>query len=162
MVRLAVQDDATLRASSLDIERSGDTYAVDLLRDVRAASADAELVFILGADAYAQLHTWRSPDVIRDLADIAVVTRAAPASHRAGTSGVRREVETAQSIDQEGSTSTVVGDAMGRSHRVIEVSLTGYDISATEVRRRCAAGESIDGLVPLVVADYIRAHGLYQ
>ena len=135
MTRAAVLGDSLLRASSLDVDRAGDTYAVDLLRDVRLAFPQGELVLILGADAYSRFDSWRSPDEIRSLAQIAVVTR-----------------------NRGADTGEVASDSAG----VTEVHLSGYDISATDIRGRCAAGEPIGNLVPPRVADYIAAHGLYQ
>jgi nicotinate-nucleotide adenylyltransferase len=42
------------------------------------------------------------------------------------------------------------------------MEIPGVDVSATEIRRRVAAGHPIDYLVPARVASYIRSHGLYQ
>mgnify|MGYP006277107273 CR=1 FL=1 len=142
MTRIAVEGDPLLRASSLDVDRDGDTFAVDLLRDVRAAFPQAELVLILGADAYAHFDSWREPEVIRALAQLAVVTR--------------NEASSAFPANPDATASPAAGSG------VTAVDLSGYDISATDIRRRCTDGEPIAHLVPPGVADYIAAQGLYR
>jgi nicotinate-nucleotide adenylyltransferase len=52
--------------------------------------------------------------------------------------------------------------AIAGADRIILVEIDEIDISSSGIRDRLALGETIDGLVPDVVADYIREHGLYQ
>ena len=47
--------------SRVDIDRDGPTYTIDTLRDLKAAMPDVELYFITGADALADIFTWREP-----------------------------------------------------------------------------------------------------
>ena len=141
MLRLAVSSSAdvgesvTFAVSDIDAERDGQTFSVNTLTDIHAARPDDELFFILGADAYARFDSWRNPQGIRDLATLVVVERVLPAG---------------------------VGDGAADSHdAVISASLHGYDISASDIRVKCAAGESIAHLVPSEVAEYIAQHGVY-
>ena len=59
----------------MDIERGGKTYTIDTLRDLRAQHPDADLFFITGADALAQILSWKDAEDLFDLAEFIGVTR---------------------------------------------------------------------------------------
>jgi nicotinate-nucleotide adenylyltransferase len=115
-----------------EIDRAGLSFTVDTLETMAAAEPGAELVLIVGLDAYALFGQWRRPDQIRRLAAIAVLARSGAPSVPA--------------IAEEGVTFL-------RTRRV--------DISSTELRARVADGRTIRGFVPDAVADYIAEHRLY-
>lgn len=77
MVRVAVEGIDGVEASSLEIDRGGDTYTVDTLQEIAAATR-AELFLITGTDVAAELDSWHRVEMIRDLATLVVV-------HRPGT-----------------------------------------------------------------------------
>jgi nicotinate-nucleotide adenylyltransferase len=145
MVELAVAGEEGLRASRLEIDRSGPSWTIDtvtrLLAEADAAARDLELTLILSADAFAGLPTWREPERLVRLARIAVAPRpgTAPPSPDALPPALRREA---------------AGIVILRGPNV--------DVSASEIRARVAAGLPIDGLVAPPVAMYIEAHHLYQ
>lgn len=161
MTQLAVSDDPVLSACPFDVDRAGDTYAVDLLRDVRAAYPAADLFLIVGQDAFARLDTWRSPDAIKEMAQIAVVTRAASDRTDSGPD-VALEAGHAEAGDDGGRERTPGTFESAGGQGIRYVPLTGFDISATHIRRRCAAREPIGDLVPQQVADFIASNGLYR
>jgi nicotinate-nucleotide adenylyltransferase len=106
--------------------------------------ADARLVWIIGADSLAELASWYR---ISDLVDSCeIVTVARPGWERPDLSGLKACLSDAQ-IDR-----LVDG--------VLDSPL--MDISSTDMRRRVAAGESIDQLTPRSVVDYIEAQQLYR
>ena len=120
-------------ADSMEIDRAGLSFTVDTLATLRAANPDAELLLLVGADAFAMFDQWRDPDRIQALASIAVLMRG------------EREVPEAGGR---------AGVTFLQSRRV--------DISSTELRARVAAGRTIRGFVPDDVADYIAEHRLYR
>jgi len=120
-------------ADATEIERPGLSFTVDTLAALSAAQPDAELVLLLGADAFALFDTWREPERIRRLARVAVMTRSG---------------ESAPAVDER------AGVQVLQTRRV--------DISSTELRARVAAGRTIRGFVPDAVADYIAEHRLYR
>ena len=115
-----------------EIDRGGLSYTVDTVSQVAVANPMAELVLILGADAYALFEQWREPERIRALASIAVLQRGgdAPPSQGAGPVQVLK------------------------TRRV--------DISSTELRARVADGRTIRGFTPDAVVDYVAEHRLYR
>jgi nicotinate-nucleotide adenylyltransferase len=132
MTRAAVGDDARFEVSELELRRPGPSYTVDTLRELRDGEPDAALFLLIGADQFRQFHRWREPESIARLAEVVVMSRAGE--------------ETAESA--------------GIPHRTLAV--TRIDVSATDVRRRVAAGESIRYLVPPGVEAIIRERGLYR
>jgi nicotinate-nucleotide adenylyltransferase len=75
MTVIATASNPRFTVSRVDIERPGLTYTIDTLRDLRAARPDAELFFITGADALAQIMSWKDIDELWSLAHFVGVTR---------------------------------------------------------------------------------------
>jgi nicotinate-nucleotide adenylyltransferase len=122
---------------STEIDRNGLSFTVDTLASLAAANPGAELVLLLGADAFALFDQWREPERVLELASVAVLVR--------GDEEMPDVPAYAQSA----------GDVqLLRTRRV--------DISSTELRARVADGRTIRGFVPAAVADYIAEHRLYR
>jgi nicotinate-nucleotide adenylyltransferase len=115
-----------------EIDREGLSYTVDTVSQMAAANPTAELVLLLGADAYALFEQWREPERIRALASIAVLQRGGDVVSARGAGPVQ----------------------VLKTRRV--------DISSTELRARVADGRTIRGFTPDAVADYVAAHRLYR
>ncbi len=141
MVELAVASDERFHLSTAELDRPGETYTVDTLEAMRAGdAADDEVWFIVGADTLASMHRWKDPARLLELARIAVAMRPG------------------HELLDLGALEAVAPDARGR---VTTVRMPLMGVSGTDVRRRAAAGESLEGLVPDAVAAYIARHDLY-
>ena len=119
--------------SRVDIDRGGQTYTVDTLRDLRAEYPDDELFFITGADALEQILTWRDVDELFDLAHFIGVTRPGYQLH----------------------------DHHLPQGRVSLVEVTAMAISSTTCRERVQRGEPVWYLMPDGVVRYIDKRKLY-
>ena len=75
MTVIATASNPRFKVSRVDIDRSGPTYTVDTLRDLRRFYPDAELFFITGADALASIVTWRDWEDMFEHARFVGVTR---------------------------------------------------------------------------------------
>ena len=75
MTVIATASNPKFTVSRVDIDRPGITYTIDTLRDLRAQHPDAELFFITGADAVAEIMQWKDADRMWDLAHFVAVTR---------------------------------------------------------------------------------------
>lgn len=141
MLELAVGGHDAFRVSRLEIERPGASFTVDTLEAIHADVAGRrevlELVLLLGGDSYRDLATWRNPQRICELAELAVVDRGQQAE-----SGQRNE-------------------ALGQ-HRVAWVAMPRIDLASREIRRRVARSASIRYQTPRAVEEYIAAHELYR
>ena len=138
MTVIATASNPKFTVSRVDIDRPGVTYTIDTLRDIRALRPDAELFFITGADAVAEIVRWKDADRMWDLAHFVAVTR-------------------------PGYSSSIKGlniDALPEG-KVDLLEIPALAISSTDVRRRSEAGEPVWYLVPDGVVQYIGKHGLY-
>jgi nicotinate-nucleotide adenylyltransferase len=157
MCRLAVQGVDAVTVCAEEIERGGLSYTVDTLRSLHASHPHAELTFIVGADTASTLGSWREPERLLELAQLAVATRVPSGAHP-GTA--RRRVLAALSAvdlaDGPGGVPRTGAD------RVRFLRMPAIDISSSLVRRRVAGGEAVEDLVGPSVAGYIAEHGLYR
>ena len=153
MVTLAVADTPGWEISDLEIAREGPSYTYDTLVTIAQADhlAPAEMFFITGADAFADIATWhRYPDVL-DQANFAVVARPGTTLET-----LRRRVP------QLAARMTTPQAPVGNEPRIILLAAQTPNLSSTEIRQRVKRGESIDGLVPAAVAAYIDQNLLYR
>ena len=140
MCRLAIEGNPAFDVSAIEIERGGDTYTVDTLRELREHYPDnVELVFITGADAIAKIFRWRESEAVAGLARFVAVTRP----------GYELDDEMRASL----ATSPFTVDFL---------EITGLSVSSSDLRRRVGEGKSIRYLTMARVRDYVRAHGLYR
>ena len=142
MVRQAVACNSHFRVSSLEVERPGPSYSVDTLDTLRREEGpDAELYFILGMDAIADLPHWHAPERFLDLCTPVVFARTDHGA--AGLDELEHRLP-------------------GVKNRATFLEGPVIEISSTDIRRRVALGESIRYLVPTPVERFITEHGLYS
>jgi nicotinate-nucleotide adenylyltransferase len=152
MLELAVADNPRLAVNLTELEREGPSYSIDTIRTVQARMPDALLTFILGADAFAAIATWKEYETLLTLCDFCVISRPGARERE-----VPIAVENAFCYD---SSRGVYAHRSGRA--LLFLPVTALMISASDIRERCATGRSIRYLVPDAVADYVAAHGLYD
>src|SRR4051795_3638791 len=68
MTVVATASNPRFTVSRVDVDRPGPTYTIDTLRDLRVQFPDSELFFITGADALAQILSWKAVDELFELA----------------------------------------------------------------------------------------------
>jgi nicotinate-nucleotide adenylyltransferase len=139
MVELATAGDERLEASAIEVERPGTSYTVDTLRALRETEPSHDLTLILGADQARRLRTWRRPEEVLALAELAVAER-----EGLGSAAVAAEL-----------------DGLTGRDRIRGFEMPRLDVSSTLVRERVAAGLPVRYLVPEPVAEHIAAEGLY-
>ena len=151
MTALAAAGRPGWAASRLEIDRAGRSYTFDTLVELKQQTG-SQIFFVLGADAFSEIATWyRYPEVL-ELANFVVVSRPGIT-----LDSLRDRVPSAFP-----STSPRASDRQTFTQtRVILVEAPTPDISSTDIRRRVRAGESVRGLVPDAVANYIQTHRLY-
>lgn len=156
-VRDAIASNPRFELSALEVEREGPSYLVDTLEELGRQLAPQRLVFILGRDAFEEMGGWREPRRLLTLADFAVTTRPPV---RTGSlrewlpECIRGDVE----LDPDGLAAT----HHEAGTRIELVGITALDVSATDLRARVQAGQSLRYLVPEVVRETIEKSGAYD
>lgn len=133
MTVIATASNPRFTVSRVDIDRPGLTYTVDTLRDLREQRPDDDLFFITGADAVAQMLTWKDAQELWSMATFVAVTRP---GHPLSVEGIPPD-------------------------RVNILEIPAMAISSSDCRARARAGLPVWYLVPDGVVQYIAKHGLY-
>ncbi len=139
MVVLATCSNPSFQVSRLEIGRAGPSYSADTIREFKKIyGPDVDIYFIAGADEVLDIQNWHEAEALPELARFVAVPR--PGFDLAQ---LERQVP-ARFLA-----------------RIELLQFPEIDVSATEIRARVAAGESIRYLVPEGVESYIRKYGLY-
>lgn len=134
MTVIATAANPRFTVSRVDIDRPGITYTIDTLTELSKARPEADLYFISGADAIAQILAWKEVDSIWSLAHFVAVTRP---GHQLQLPQVKEA-------------------------KITQLEVPALSISSTDIRNRAAAGKPIWYLVPDGVVQYIAKHKLYR
>ncbi|ACL05811.1 nicotinate (nicotinamide) nucleotide adenylyltransferase [Desulfatibacillum aliphaticivorans] len=158
MVRMAVEGRAGLEASDMEISQGGPSYTVATLEALQ--SPDKELFFILGLDAFLEIHTWKEYERLFSLAHFIVLARP--------WQGDRAEMFHVEQYIRENLPGLAVPEpdqgyfrALHENKRIYFAQTTALDISATHIRKTVNQGKSIAFLAPESVEKYIKRQGLY-
>jgi nicotinate-nucleotide adenylyltransferase len=134
MTVIATAANPRFTVSRVDIDRKGATYTIDTLRDIHASRPDADIFFISGADAIAQILDWKDVEQVWPLAHFVAVSRP---GHPLSISG----------LPEQG---------------VSLLEVPALAISSTDCRNRVSRGFPVWYLVPDGVVQYISKHHLYR
>ena len=134
MTVIATASNPQFTVSRVDIDRAGPTYTIDTLRDLKRERPGADLFFISGADAVAQILGWRNQQELWDLAHFVAVSRP---GHVLTTEGLPTD-------------------------DVSQLEIPALSISSTDCRARVRRGHPVWYLVPDGVVQYIAKHHLYR
>jgi nicotinate-nucleotide adenylyltransferase len=142
MTRLAIAGDDAFELTLIEMERSGPSYTIDSVVELRGLYGDeAELFLLMAADSLAQIDTWRQPDELLERIEWVVGPRPGMA------------------LPDRSALEDRFGGNAARIHLLTGPSL---DVSSTAIRERVAAGHAIRYLVPRGVEELIVDRGLYR
>lgn len=138
MARRAAAEGAGLEVSDLELRRDGPSYTFETLEALRAERPEAELVWLMGADAAVGLESWRRPERIVELAQLGIA-------------------------DRSGVDPAAVDDVLERvgADGAARIGMPAIGISSSMVRARVREGGRFAHLVPEGVAELIERVGLY-
>jgi nicotinate-nucleotide adenylyltransferase len=163
MLALATQDERLFRVSAVEVNAPEKPYTVETLTwFCETLGETSRLFFVMGADSWEEITTWREWERVLRLADQLVVTRPGyelPTGHV--TDAVRERV-----VDVRGATRGSVEGELKKDEgpRVYLTDAANVRAAATDVRAAVARGdwERLGALVAPAVAEYIRKYGLYR
>ena len=140
MVELAIADNPRFQVSGVEIQADRPSYTVDTLATLAAERSNVEWVLIVSSETASYMPTWREPERVLDLAEVAVVSRL-------GYADISAE--------------WIAHHFPGRESRFIRVQTSHLGHSSTDIRDRVAARKTIRYLVPPIVEQYIEDNELY-
>ena len=142
LCELACRDNPHFTVSSMEIDREGNTYTADTLKDLHEKEPETEWFFILGADSLFSIESWQRVEEVFRLSTIL-------AAYRNGTDmGALHE----KAMDLQERFGT----------RILFLSSPEMQISSTDIRRRIREGRSIKYYVPDICIDYMKEYGLFR
>ena len=162
MASLAVSGVDRLQASDDELRLDGPSYTADTLERMQARGLDAsQIFFITGADAFADIATWKRYPAVLDLANFVVVSR--PGHDLAAMKARLPELADRMRAAHEPRPSAIDPRPSVIGHRpsIYLLETATPDVSSTRVRERLGRGEPITGLVPPLVEAHIHKHALY-
>lgn len=136
MVKLAIENNPFFDVSRIELDRAGPSYTIQTIKTLRAEYGEnTEIAWIIGADSLIEYKIWKDFDDVLEQCTLIATTRP---NYNLNT--VPAEIR----------------------DKVVNVRITGVDISSTEIRQRIQNNDSIRYLVPEPVAVYIDLHRLYR
>lgn len=163
MLALATSGEPQLKISTLELDAPERPYTVETLARLRTVyGATARLFFVMGADSWADITTWREWERLLELTDQIVMARPHYSLGTAHvTEAVRRRI-----VDLRGRTKKEVAAALGLTDepRIYFTDAVLMDVSATAIRTtaRDKALTELMTAVPPAVAEYIRKYEVYR
>ena len=155
MVSLAIDGNPKFLLSDLEAKRPGSSYAVETLQELKQEYPQHRLLFLLGADAFFQIHTWYQAGVLFKLADFAVMDRPGTPRYNILTYLQDYVIPDFVAYGERGA------ELPGYS-RVSYLTTTLLDIASSEIKRKARLGNAISYLVPAKVEEYIKTNNLYK
>ncbi len=146
----------SLAEAPVDAAASHIFYTIDTVRRFRREHPNDRLYFILGADQFLEIPTWRQYEALLDACDFIIASR--PGFRLDALRLVIPPEKFARAASHTGSDPHKIILRKSEVHLLTTVS---SHISSTEVRHRLAKRQSIHGLVPAPVEEYILGQALY-
>ena len=142
MLRLALEDEPGIEPCSYELDQDSVSYTYLTLRAMQERfGPEAQLYFIFGADSLLQLERWKNAEEL--LRSYSFIVGSRPGYMDEELQQCREHLSRRYGTE------------------IIWIQNQRFDISATEVRQRLAKGDSVQGLIPDKVIEYIESHGLY-
>ncbi len=161
MTVLATVDEPTLVVSTIELEAPERPYTFETIERLRNLYLkSAELFFVMGADSFQEIYTWREPVRVLESANWVVVTRP---GHEIVTTHLPEHLRS-RIIDLRGGFEPPIERTAASGGPVFTYLLdcVSEDISSTHIRQMVCGRQEISSLVPLLVAGYIEKYELYR
>ena len=163
MLALATQAEPLLRVSTIELDAPERPYTFETLTHIsESLGSDARLFFVMGADSWMEITTWREWERVLGLVNHIVVTRP---GYELSAEHVTPDIQARITDLRDQSTEQAAASIEeSEGSRVFVTDAVNMDISATKIRQAVQEGREQDWLkyVQPAVADYIRKYGLYR
>ena len=156
MLELALKGNSEFIISDIEAERSSPSYSIDTLHLlIPRLGKKSDLFFIIGADAFLEIETWKNFKELPSLIHFVIITR--PVSSTQKVAEIIKRNFTGYTYDPS---CQIWSTPAGKGTFILQ-HMEPVPISSTEIRARIRKGKEIKEFVPPAVAAYIRKHSLY-
>jgi len=158
MLALATQDDPQLSISTFELDDPDRRYTVDTVAHFqRRLGNETELFFIMGADSWSEITSWREWERLLTMTNHIVVTRPGFEPSIAHVGAVGERIVDLRGTATEAATSRT-------TPRIYFTDAVMKDVSATRIRRLASEGRTgeLTDLLPPAVLEYIKKYGIYK
>ncbi len=155
MAKLGARISPVLEVLDVESKREGPSYSIETLKELSHTITDAELFFIIGMDAFLEIHTWKHYRDLFKYANFTVIARPGFSSNQ-----VEQYMMEIGIGFKKTSQSTTYDLDVGK--KILFMNTTLLDISSTRIRKLVYNGKSIRFLVPNSVNNYILTQNLYR
>ncbi|MDC4223567.1 MAG: nicotinate-nucleotide adenylyltransferase [Candidatus Manganitrophus sp.] len=162
MTRLALVDRPHFELCEMEVKRAGKSYSVETVSELKRFYPRDRLFFIIGTDAFFDLPTWREPERLLSLCDFVVVTRPGHPFSQLPSLGPLQKIDLKSLMELERRKEGIVTFPVTSETSLHFISLPPSPISASEIRKKLAAGEDTKNLLPDPVASYIIKNKIYR
>ncbi|MBQ7358715.1 MAG: nicotinate-nucleotide adenylyltransferase [Lachnospiraceae bacterium] len=142
LIELAIEKFDSFKLSTIEIERSGITYTFETLLQLEEMFPEDSFFFILGADCLFSIEKWKEPTIIMDKTTLVSAVR--------GEDDISSLKRQADYLRQK------------YNAQIHLLNFPAITVSSTEIRSKIANNESVKGLIPIEVEEYIKEHFLYK
>ena len=159
MLALATEDEAQSKVSTIELEIPAKPYTFETLLKLKKELPGTEIFFVMGADSWAEIDTWREWETVLTLTNVIVVTRP---DYEIGFSHVSERIKK-RIVDLRGNFQfrKVEGKTISDTHIYI-TDAVNLDVSSREIRRQIQVNSAKwRELVPEEVAKYIEKYDIY-
>ena len=141
MVSKAIESIPYFELSTIEVERTGNTYTSETLQQLRKANPNTQYYFIMGADSLFHIEKWKNPEMIFSLATLICMVR---------------DDYDMDAICQKGA------ELGKKGANILYLNVPKIPISSTDIRNRVKLHQSISDFVPEKVQEYIVQEHLYE
>jgi len=163
MVRLAIQAIPAFKITDVEMRRPNKSYSIETVHELQKdLGPDAELFFIIGLDAFLELHTWKqAPEVLR-ACHFVVLARPGSTFTSLLKMPVLPSMDRAPLAALDTQRALQVDVPLPGGMSLILLSIPPCSVSASDIRHRIAHRLSVSNLLPDGVESYILQQHLYQ
>lgn len=159
MAALATLDEPRVAVSTIEMESPDRPYTFETIERLRSTfGPNTRLFFVMGADSFEEIRTWREHERLLSNTSVIAVTRP---GHKVESSHLDERFR-ANIVDlRSGDGGPELAEDLNE-HRIFLAGYVNNNVSSTEIRQRVRDGEPIDYMVPPHVAGYIKKYELYR
>lgn len=161
MTRMALVGHPAFELCEIEVNRPGKSYSVETLLELKRLYPHDRLFFIIGTDAFSDLPTWRDPERLFSLSDFVVVTRPGHPFSRLPDLSLLRKADLRPLLELDRRKGGIATVPLTSGTSIHFFSIPPSPISASEIRKKLAAGTETKNLLPEPVASYIIKNKLY-